>query len=78
MQGPIFLEAARELGVASRVVVLGVAYGDQWTNLVQPFWALPLLAIAGLPARAIMGYCFVIFLTSFVCLGGGVLLFGAG
>ena len=78
VQGPIFLEAARELGVADAIIVMGVAYGDQWTNMIQPFWALPLLAIVGLDARAIMGYCFVIFLTSFVCLGGGMLLFGAG
>ena len=78
VQGPIFLEAARELGVSSRAVVLGVAYGDQWTNLVQPFWALPLLAIAGLQARAIMGYCFVAFVSAGVCLGGGLLLIGAG
>lgn len=78
VQGPIFLEAARTLGVSDAVVVMGVAYGDQWTNMIQPFWALPLLAIVGLDARAIMGYCFVIFLTSFVCLGGGLLLLGAG
>lgn len=78
VQGPIFLEAARTLGVSDAVVVMGVAYGDQWTNMVQPFWALPLLAIVGLDARAIMGYCFVIFLTAFVCLGGGLLLLGPG
>jgi len=78
VQGPIFLEAARELGVADAVVVMGVAYGDQWTNMIQPFWALPLLAIVGLSARSIMGYCFVIFLTAFVCLGGGLLWVGAG
>ena len=78
VQGPIFLEAARALGVSDAVVVMGVAYGDQWTNMIQPFWALPLLAIVGLSARAIMGYCFVIFLASFVCLGGGLLVLGAG
>jgi short-chain fatty acids transporter len=78
VQGPIFLEAARSLGVSDAVVVMGVAYGDQWTNMIQPFWALPLLAIVGLDARSIMGYCFVIFLTAFVCLGGGLLLLGAG
>ena len=78
VQGPIFLDAARTLGVSDAVVVMGVAYGDQWTNMVQPFWALPLLAIVGLDARAIMGYCFVIFLTAFVFLGGGLLLIGAG
>ena len=78
VQGPIFLQAARELGVEDAVVVMGVAYGDQWTNMIQPFWALPLLAIAGQSARAIMGYCFVIFGVGFLCLGGGLLLWGAG
>ncbi len=78
VQGPIFLEAAKELGVAHPVVVMGVAYGDQWTNMIQPFWALPLLAIVDLNARAIMGYCFIVFLTAFVCLGGGLLWLGAG
>ncbi|MAG31628.1 MAG: serine--pyruvate aminotransferase [Deltaproteobacteria bacterium] len=78
VQGPIFVAAARDLGVASPAIVMGVAYGDQWTNMIQPFWTLPLLAIVGLRAGAIMGYCFVVFLTGFVMLGGGLLLFGAG
>ena len=38
----------------------------------------PLLAIAGLPARAIMGYCFVAFVAAGLCLGGGLLFVGAG
>ncbi len=78
VQGPIFIEAARELGVEAPVVVMGVAYGDQWTNLIQPFWTLPMLAIVGLNARAIMGYCFVILLATFVVFGSGMLWVGAG
>ncbi|MFK7898210.1 MAG: short-chain fatty acid transporter [Myxococcota bacterium] len=78
IQGPIFAEAAAQLGVAAPPIVMGVAYGDQWTNLIQPFWTLPLLAIAGLDARSIMGYCFVVFMAGFFVLGGGLLLLGAG
>lgn len=78
IQGPIFLDAADALGVSHAIIVMAVAYGDQWTNMIQPFWALPLLAIVGLDARAIMGYCFVIFLVGFVCLGGGLLVLGPG
>lgn len=78
IQGPIFAEAAAQLGVAAPAIVMGVAYGDQWTNLIQPFWTLPLLAISGLDARSIMGYCFVVFLVGFFMLGGGLLLLGAG
>ena len=35
---------------------MAFSYGDQWTNMLQPFWALPLLAITGLKAREIIGY----------------------
>ena len=38
-------------------MTMGIAYGDMWTNMAQPFWALPALAIAGLGVRDIMGYC---------------------
>jgi short-chain fatty acids transporter len=38
---------------------MAVAWGDAWTNLLQPFWALPVLAIAGLKAKDIMGFCLI-------------------
>ena len=56
IQGPIALHAASEVGVAPAKMVLAVAYGDQLTNMLQPFWALPLLAITGVKAREIVGY----------------------
>ena len=62
VQGPIMIEAALSLDVDPSIVVLGVAYGDQWTNMIQPFWTIPILAIAGLHMRQILGYTFVIFL----------------
>ena len=74
VQGPIFLAAAKDLGVDPALIVMSVAYGDQWTNMIQPFWTIPLLAIAGLHIRDIMGYTFVIFLASFFTLGGTILL----
>ena len=51
----------------------GVAWGDAWTNLLQPFWALPMLGIAGLKARDIMGYCVVMLLVTGVVIGAGLL-----
>jgi short-chain fatty acids transporter len=78
VQGPIFAEAARELGVSYPVVVMGVAYGDQWSNMIQPFWTIPILAIAGLGMRAVMGYCVVVFAATFLLFGGALLLVGAG
>ena len=78
VQGPVMIEAARNLNVEPYVVVLGVAYGDQWTNMIQPFWTIPLLAIAGLHMRQIMGYTFVIFLITGFLYGGGMLYLGSG
>ncbi|MGO4890474.1 short-chain fatty acid transporter [Anaerobacillus sp. MEB173] len=59
VQAPIMLPAGLELGVDTTKTVMAVAWGDAWTNLIQPFWALPALAIAGLGARDIMGYCLI-------------------
>ncbi|QZY29077.1 short-chain fatty acid transporter [Nocardioides coralli] len=56
VQAPIFLDAADTLGVDPSIVIMAVAYGDQWTNMLQPFWALPVLAIARLRIRDIMGF----------------------
>lgn len=59
VQGPIMLPAGAELGVEPVKTAMAIAWGDAWTNMIQPFWALPLLGIAGLDARAIMGYCLI-------------------
>lgn len=57
VQAPIMLPAALELGADVNRIAMAVAWGDAWTNLIQPFWALPVLAIAGLKAKDIMGFC---------------------
>ncbi|MBR2560554.1 MAG: short-chain fatty acid transporter [Eubacterium sp.] len=56
VQGPIMIEAAKGLHADFARTCMAVAYGDNWTNLIQPFWALPLLAVANLRAKDIMGY----------------------
>ena len=59
IQGPIMMEAAQKLGADIPQTVMAFAWGDGWTNQIQPFWALPLLGVAGLGARDIMGYCVI-------------------
>ncbi|MDN5806561.1 MAG: TIGR00366 family protein [Brevibacterium sp.] len=71
VQGPIMLDAANQLGVDPSIAIMAVSYGDQWTNMLQPFWALPVLAIAGLKMRDILGY------TSVTFLGSGVVMVAA-
>ena len=72
VQAPVMLPAAQALGADLPRVAMAVAWGDAWTNLLQPFWALPMLGIAGLQARDIMGFC-VINLVVVGTVVGGVL-----
>ncbi len=59
VQASVVLPAAEALDADVARVAMAVAWGDAWTNLLQPFWALPLLAIAGLRAKDIMGFCLI-------------------
>jgi short-chain fatty acids transporter len=74
VQGPINIPAGIEIGVSSAKVAMSIAYGDQWTNMIQPFWALPLLGIAKLGARDIMGYCIMVLIVTGVIMSAGLLL----
>lgn len=59
IQGPIFIEAGNALGTDPALIIMAIGYGDTWTNMIQPFFALPILAIAGLGVRAILKYTMV-------------------
>lgn len=72
VQGPILVEAAQALQVPLGRTVMAYSYGDQLTNMVQPFWAIPLLGITDLDAGDLMGYTAVIMLVAFVIFGAGV------
>ncbi|BAC14505.1 short-chain fatty acids transporter [Oceanobacillus iheyensis HTE831] len=75
IQGPIMIESALELGADTAKTAMGIAWGDAWTNMIQPFWALPALAIAGLKVRDIMGFCVMILIFSFIPISIGLLFF---
>ena len=78
VQGPIMLDAAKQIGVDPSVAIMAVAYGDQWTNMIQPFWAIPLLAIAGLKMRDILGYTTITLIASGIVFAATLLIIGAG
>jgi len=75
VQGPIIVEAAKHLNVPIAKAVMALAYGDQLTNMLQPFWALPLLGITGLKAKEIIPYTFFLMLIGFVIYILGLVLF---
>lgn len=61
IEGPYLLDAAAKLQVAPNKVVLAYAWGDMATDLIQPFWALPLLGIARLEFKDILGFLLLAF-----------------
>jgi short-chain fatty acids transporter len=74
VQAPIMMPAAVTLGVDTAKTAMAIAWGDAWTNMIQPFWALPVLGIAKLGAKNIMGYCLMVLLYSGVIIGLGLIL----
>ena len=75
IQGPIIVEAAMKLGVSIPKSVMSLAYGDQITNMLQPFWALPLLGVTGLKAKEILPYTLLLMLLGGVIFITGLLIF---
>ena len=71
IQAPIMFAAGANLGVDPGLTGTAIAWGDAWTNLIQPFWAIPALAIANLSAKDIMGYCLIdLFITGLIICSG--------
>lgn len=75
IQGPIVIESALKLGVPLPKAIMALAYGDQITNMLQPFWALPLLGITKLKAKQILPYTLLIMVLGMAIFLIGLLLF---
>ena len=74
IQAPIMFAAGEALNVDHGLTGMAIAWGDAWTNLIQPFWALPALAIAKLNAKDIMGFCLIDLVVSGIIIIGGLLI----
>jgi short-chain fatty acids transporter len=66
IEAPYLLPAAAQLDVSVVTVTLAYAYGDSTTNLIQPFFAIPILAVTRLRFGDLLGYTLII---SAVCFG---------
>lgn len=62
VEAPYVVKAAASLGVAYDQIVISYAWGDMMTDLLQPFWAIPLLTAAGIEFKEILGYEMIAFL----------------
>ena len=64
VQGQILIEAGQQLNVPVQTTILAFSYGDEITNMLQPFWALPLLGITQLKAKEILPYSLMVMIIS--------------
>lgn len=60
VQGPIAVEAALQLGTDIPRIAMAVTLGESWTNAIQPLYAIPVLTVAGLHIRDVVGYGVII------------------
>lgn len=75
VQGPLFIDVAGSIGVSHAKIVLSMAYGDQLTNMLQPFWALPLIGITGLTAGQIFKYSWRFMIIGLIIFAAVLLIF---
>ncbi|MBV8352923.1 MAG: short-chain fatty acid transporter [Verrucomicrobia bacterium] len=73
VQGPFTVPAAAQLNVSQAATAMAVAMGEQVTNMIQPFWALPVLAIAGISMRRVMGFTVMSFFVGAIVFGMALL-----
>src|SRR6202011_3696484 len=74
VQGPFAIPAAQQLHASLAGTTMAVAMGESVANMLQPFFALPILAIAGISMRRMMGFMVVTFFISLIVFGASLLL----
>jgi short-chain fatty acids transporter len=71
----MLIQTALEIGVSIPKTIMALSYGDQWTNMLQPFWALPLLGITKLKAGEILPYTILLFIAGGIVFMSMLLIF---
>ena len=74
VQGPFVVPAAAALHSSMAASTMAVAMGEQVANMLQPFWALPVVAMAGIGIQRVMGYTVVTFVITGVIYALSLLL----
>jgi short-chain fatty acids transporter len=74
VEAPYVVAAARALAVPLPSAILAYAWGDMSTHFLQPFWAIPLLAIAKVEFKDIIGYLAILFVVNFVVVSAAFIL----
>jgi short-chain fatty acids transporter len=75
VQGPIMMDAAAKLGVPFADTLRAFTAGENIANMIQPFFAIPLLAMARLEMKDIMGYCIIAWIVASVVFMISIMVF---
>jgi short-chain fatty acids transporter len=75
VQGPFTVPAAVGLHASQAASAMGVAYGEQVADMIQPFWALSVVAVAGISIRRVMGFTVMSFVLGVALFGAALLIF---
>lgn len=73
VQGPFVVPAAVALHASVPATTMAVAMGEQVSNMMQPFWAAPVVAMAGIGVQRVLGFTVVTFLVGLVIYGAAML-----
>ena len=71
VQGEILTRAAAALNVNQALIAQAFMFGDEGTNLLQPFYVIPALSMLGMKMKSIYGFMFFMWVVWFTitCLG---------
>ena len=74
VQGPFVVPAAVALHASVPATTMAVAMGEQVSNMMQPFWAAPVVAMAGIGVQRVLGFTVTTFVLGAVVYGAALLL----
>ena len=74
VRGPFAVPAAVGLHASQAATAMGVAYGEQVADMIQPFWALPVVVVAGISIRRVMGFTVMSFMLGAALFGAALLI----
>ncbi|MCZ6663880.1 MAG: TIGR00366 family protein [Gammaproteobacteria bacterium] len=66
IEAPFLIPAGAQLDVSVVTVLLAYAYGDSTTNLIQPFFAIPILAVTRMRFGDVVGYTSMVAAVCFI------------
>lgn len=75
VQGTVMVQAGLNIGVPESITAMLIAYGDEFTNMVQPFWAIPLVGLTNVKAGYIISYSMIYMILSLPIYIIGILIF---